>query len=139
MKFGGTSLSSASKMKNAARILQKFSSSNKIVAVASAIGETTDQLAEISELAKRGELREAKKILSKVQASHRKIVPLVAGKAGTRKFPEGIERLNSELQRTIEGIAHFRSEDPLKGSGLTSQNRPPRCGQSWDKGGPRGD
>jgi len=36
MKFGGTSLSRASKMKNAAKILQRFSPSNKIVVVASA-------------------------------------------------------------------------------------------------------
>jgi aspartate kinase len=108
MKFGGSSLSRASKMKNAAKILQKFSSSNKIVAVASAMGETTDQLAEIGELAKKGELRMARKILSKVQASHRKIVPLVAGRAGTGELLERIERLNSELERTVEGIAHLR-------------------------------
>jgi len=112
MKFGGTSLSSASKMKSAARILQKFSSSNKIVAVASAIGETTDQLSEIGELAKKGELRKAREILSKVHASHRKIVPLIAGKTGTRETLERIERLNSELERTVEGIAHLRELTP---------------------------
>jgi aspartate kinase len=112
MKFGGTSLSRASKMKNAARILQRFSPSNKIVAVASAIGETTDLLTEIGELAKKGELKKGKKILSKVQASHRKIAPLVAGKAGTRELLEQIERLNSELERTVEGIAHLRELTP---------------------------
>ncbi len=112
MKFGGTSLSRASKMKNAARILQKFSPSNKIVTVASAIGETTDQLAEIGDLAKKGELRKARKVLSKVQTSHRKIVPLVAGKAGTRELLEQIEQLNSELERTVEGIAHLRELTP---------------------------
>lgn len=115
MKFGGTSLSRASKMKNAARILQKFSPSNKIVVVASAMGETTDQLAEIGELAKKGELRKAKIILSTVQASHRKIVPLVAGRAATRELLARIEKLNSELERTVEGIAHLRE--------LTSRSR----------------
>ena len=112
MKFGGTSLSRASKMKNTAKILQKFSPSNKIVAVASAMGETTDQLVEIGELAKRGELGKARKILSKVQSSHSKIVPLVAGRAGTRELLEQIERLNSELERTVEGIAHLRELTP---------------------------
>ncbi len=112
MKFGGTSLSRASKMKNAARILQKFSPSNKIVTVASAIGDTTDQLAEIGDLAKKGELRKARKVLSKVQTSHRKIIPLVAGKAGTRELLEQIEQLNSELERTVEGIAHLRELTP---------------------------
>src|SRR5213593_2900991 len=97
MKFGGTSLSQASKMKNAAKILQKFSASNKIVAVASAIGETTDQLAAIGELARKGDLKRAKKLLSKVQASHRKIVPLIAGKAGTRELLERIKQLTPSL------------------------------------------
>jgi aspartate kinase len=112
MKFGGSSLSRASKMKNAAKILQKFSPSNKIVAVASALGETTDQLAEIGELAMKGELRMARRILSKVQASHRKIVSLVAGRAGTGELLDRIERLNSELERTVEGIAHLRELTP---------------------------
>ena len=112
MKFGGTSLSQASKMKNAARILKKFSTSNKIVAVASAIGETTDQLAEIGELAKKGDLKKARKLFSKVQTSHRKIASLIAGKARTRELLERIERLNSELERTVEGIAHLRELTP---------------------------
>jgi aspartate kinase len=112
MKFGGTSLSGASKMKNASRILQKFSPSHKIVAVASAIGDTTDQLAEIGDLVKKGEQTKARKILSKVQTTHRKIVPLVAGKAGTRELLKQIELLNSELERTVEGIAHLRELTP---------------------------
>src|SRR3989454_28525 len=112
MKFGGTSLSQASKMKNAAKSLQTFSASNKIVAVASAIGETTDQLAAIGELARKGDLKRAKKLLSKVQASHRKIVPLITGKAGTRELLERIKQLNSELERTVEGIAHLRELTP---------------------------
>jgi len=112
MKFGGTSLSSAPKIKNAAKILQRFLPSNKIVVVASAIGETTDQLTEIGELAKKGELRKARKVLTRVQTSHRRIVPLVAGKAGTRELLERIEQLNSELERTVEGIAHLRELTP---------------------------
>ena len=112
MKFGGTSLSQASKIKNAARILQKFSTSNKIVAVASAIGQTTDKLVEIGELARKGDAKKARKLLSKIQASHRKIVPLIAGKAGTRELLELIEHLNSELERTVEGIAHLRELTP---------------------------
>ena len=102
-------------MKNATRTLQRFSPSNKIVVVASAIGETTDQLAEIGELAKKGEIGNARKLLSRVQASHRKIIPLVAGKAGTRELRERIDGLNSELERTVEGIAHLRE--------LTSRSR----------------
>jgi aspartate kinase len=112
MKFGGTSLSGAHRMKNAAKIVQKFSPQNKIVIVASAIGDTTDQLAEIGELAKKGEQAKARKILSKVQTAHRKIVPLAVGKTGTHELLDQIEGLNSELERTVEGIAHLRELTP---------------------------
>ena len=115
MKFGGTTLANASRMKNAARIIQRYSPGNKIVTVASAIGETTDQLIEIAELAKKGNLRQARKLLTNIQASHLKIARLVAGKGGTRDLVSRLDQLNSELERTVEGVAHLRE--------LTSRSR----------------
>jgi aspartate kinase len=115
MKFGGTSLANASRMKNAARIIQRHSPGNKIVVVASAIGETTDQLIEIAELAKKGNLQKARKLLSKIQASHLKIARMVAGRGETRDLVSRIDQLNSELERTVEGITHLRE--------LTSRSR----------------
>jgi aspartate kinase len=115
MKFGGTSLANAARMKSAARIIQRHSQGNKVVVVASAIGETTDQLIEIAELARGGDLRRARKLLSKILVSHLKIAHAVAGRGETRELVAKIEQLNSELQRTVEGIAHLRE--------LTSRSR----------------
>ena len=115
MKFGGTSLANAPRMKNAARIIQQHSLRNKIVVVASAIGETTDQLVEIAELAKKGNLKQARKLLSKIQASHLKIARMVSGRGGTRDLVSRLDQLNSELERTVEGIVHLRE--------LTSRSR----------------
>jgi aspartate kinase len=115
MKFGGTSLANAARMKNAARIIQRYSPKNKVVVVASAIGNTTDQLTEIAELAKKGDLRRARKLLSKIQLSHLKIARIIAGRGETRELVAKIEQLNSELERTVEGIAHLRE--------LTSRSR----------------
>jgi aspartate kinase len=108
MKFGGTSLANAPRIKNAARIVQRYSRGNEIIVVASAIGETTDQLIEIAELARKGELQRARKILSKIQVSHLKIARFVAGRRGTRELVSRLEQLNSELERTLEGVAHLR-------------------------------
>jgi aspartate kinase len=118
MKFGGTSLANASRMKNAARIIQRYSPGNKIVVVASAIGETTDQLIEIAELAKKGNLQQARKLLSKIQSSHLRIARMVSGRGETRDLVSRLDQLISELERTVEGIAHlreltFRSRDYL--------------------------
>ncbi|TMI30539.1 aspartate kinase [Candidatus Bathyarchaeota archaeon] len=115
MKFGGTSLANAARMKNAAIIIQRYSPKNKVVVVASAIGDTTDQLTETAELAKKGDLRRARKLLSKIQLSHLKIARMVAGRKETRELLAKIEQLNSELERTVEGIAHLRE--------LTSRSR----------------
>lgn len=115
MKFGGTSLANAARMKNAARITQRYFHGNKVVVVASAIGETTDQLIEIGELAKKGDLPRARKLLSRVQIAHLKIARLVAGRREIRQLVSRLEQLNSELERTVEGIAHLRE--------LTSRSR----------------
>jgi aspartate kinase len=115
MKFGGTSLANAARMKNAARVIQRYSYGNKVVVVASAIGETTDQLVEIAKLAKKGDLQRARKLLSKIRVSHLKIARLVAGRGETRELLAKIVQLNSELERTVEGIAHLRE--------LTSRSR----------------
>jgi aspartate kinase len=115
MKFGGTSLANTSRMKNAARIIQRYSPGNKIVVVASAIGATTDQLIEIAELAKKGNLKQTRKLLPKIQTSHVKIARMVAGRGETRDLLSRLDQLNSELERTVEGIAHLRE--------LTSRSR----------------
>jgi aspartate kinase len=115
MKFGGTSLANAARTRNVAKIVQRYSDGNKIVVVASAVGETTDQLIEIAELAKNGDLRGARKLVSRIQTDHLKIAGSAAGKRKTRELISSIERLNSELERTVEGIAHLRE--------LTSRSR----------------
>ena len=112
MKFGGSSLATASKIKRAAQILLEHSSSNKIVAVASAIGDTTDQLVEVGELAKKGEMGKAQKLLARIQNAHLRIAPLIGGKTATKDLLEMIERLNSEMERTVDGIAHLRELTP---------------------------
>ncbi|HEV2120238.1 MAG TPA: aspartate kinase [Candidatus Bathyarchaeia archaeon] len=115
MKFGGTSIGSSLRIKNAARIVQRYSEGNKVVVVASAIGETTDQLIKISDLAKKGDLRRARKLLSKIEVSHLKIARMVASRGETRELVSRLEQLNLELERTVEGIAHLRE--------LTSRSR----------------
>src|SRR5207245_10923718 len=100
MKFGGTSLANAARMKNAARIIQRYSPKNKVVVVASAIGNTTDQLTEIAELAKKGDRRRARKVLSKIQLSHRKIAGIAAGTGGRREIRRTRNQRKPRRQRT---------------------------------------
>ena len=112
MKFGGSSLANAGRIKNAARIVQRFSRENKIVVVASAINDTTDRLVEIGELARKGENARARKILSRIQTLHIKTARAASMKKTRRELLNLIDRLNMELEKTVEGISHLRELTP---------------------------
>jgi len=129
MKFGGSSLANASRIKNAARIVQRFSTSNKIVVVASAMDDVTDKLLEMGEKAQRGELSKARSILSKLQTFHSNTGRNVSSRGSVKQLIDRIDELNLDLERTAEGIAHLkeltqRSRDYLLSFGerLATQN-----------------
>ena len=112
MKFGGSSLANAARIRTAARVVQRFSPQNKTVVVASAIDDTTDRLVEIGELAQKGENARARKILSRIQTMHTKTARETSPKKATKELPNLIDRLNRELVKTVEGIAHLRELTP---------------------------
>jgi len=112
MKFGGSSLANAARIKTAARIVQRFSPQNKTVVVASAIDDTTDRLVEIGELAQKEENARARKILSRIQTSHTRTALATSPKKATKELPNLIDRLNRELVKTVEGISHLRELTP---------------------------
>ncbi len=80
--------------------------------VASALGDSTDKLVEIGDLAKNGEGRKANSVLGKFQSYHVRLARSVAGRGGMKDLLARISRLNSELERTIEGISHLRELTP---------------------------
>jgi len=107
MKFGGSSLANPARIRNAARIVKQFSDNDKIVVVASALGDTTDRLVEMGEFAVSGEPRKTNLLLSRLQNFHSKIARSIASKSEQRKLAVEIDRLNSELQKTVDGIRHL--------------------------------
>jgi len=112
MKFGGSSIANAAKIKNAARVIERFSSENRIVVVASAIDDTTDRLVEIGELARRGETARVRRILSSIQKLHTKTARATSSQKMSKELLDRIDRLNEELEKTVEGIAHLRELTP---------------------------
>jgi aspartate kinase len=112
MKFGGSSLASPAKIKNAARTVLRFSSDNRIVVVASAMNDVTDRLVEIGEVAQKGKQDQTRVRLSRLQSFHLKAARGVTGAASSKELVEIIERLNHELERTVEGICHLRELTP---------------------------
>jgi len=112
MKFGGSSLANAGRIKNAARIVQRFSKENRIVVVASAMGDTTDWLVEIGELARKGETARARKILSKIQTLHTETARATSPQKVRKELLTIIVGLQGDLKKTLEGISHLRELTP---------------------------
>src|SRR6266568_3659743 len=112
MKFGGSSLANAAKIRNAARVDERFSPENRIVVVASAMDDTTDRLVELGELARRGESARASKILSRIQKLHTKTAQATSSRKVSKELLDRIDRLNKELEKTVQGISHLRELTP---------------------------
>ena len=112
MKFGGSSLADATSIRNAARIVQRFSPENKIVVVASAMNDTTERLLEIGELAQKKENARVRKILGITQRLHVKTTRSISSRKTSRELLDRINQLNTDLEKTVEGISHLRELTP---------------------------
>jgi aspartate kinase len=112
MKFGGSSLANAARIENAARIVRRFVPENRMVVVASAMNDTTDRLVEIGELARKGENARVRKILLRIQTLHIKTAQAASTKKTRRELLILIDRLNRDLEKTVEGISHLRELTP---------------------------
>ncbi len=112
MKFGGSSLVNSARIRNAARIVQRFSHENKIVVVASAMNDTTDRLLEIGEWALKGDNSRVRKSLARIQTLHRKTAQATSSKKMAKEVVDRIDRLNTDLGKTVEGISHLRELTP---------------------------
>ena len=108
MKFGGTSLANAPRIRSVARIIKQYARDNKIVVVVSAMGDTTDFLAEIGEHAKKGDTKRTKKLLASLERTPLNAAKTVARRSTVKQLTAKILQLNSELVRTVEGITHLR-------------------------------
>ena len=112
MKFGGSSLANSARIKNAARIVERFSKDNRIVLVVSALDDVTDKLVEIGDLAKKGRIVQSRARLSRLQSFHLKTARGGLGRTTSKELVGIVGRLNHELERTVEGIAHLRELTP---------------------------
>jgi aspartate kinase len=112
MKFGGSSLANASRIKKAARIVERSTVGNKIVVVASAMDDVTDRLLEVGEIAQKGENSKARSVLSKIQSLHLNTARKISTQKASKELLANIDQLILELKRTVEGISQLRELTP---------------------------
>ncbi len=107
MKFGGTSLQNASRVKQAARIVENTRKGNRIAIVVSALGHTTDWLVELGEAAEKQDTRKLKALIRRLRSLHSTTARAAAGN-GSKDLAVVLDGLWLELQRAAEGIFNLR-------------------------------
>ncbi|MGH9910372.1 MAG: aspartate kinase, partial [Nitrososphaerales archaeon] len=105
MKFGGTSVASADKVKHVAHLIKSHSNGNEIVAVASAVRGMTDDLLQISESVRKGNKGDIEKFIDKVAKLHMDIANTSMTKAKTRDDLRSVlSAMIKELEDVLSGM-----------------------------------
>jgi len=100
LKFGGTSVGSASRMKEVAEIIT--STDDKRIIVLSAVSGTTNALVEIAELFRAGESKRVKNCIDELKAKYNIIIDELYDKEDYRKEASaGIKTHFKELERLV--------------------------------------
>ncbi|MCL4435461.1 MAG: aspartate kinase, partial [Thaumarchaeota archaeon] len=107
LKFGGTSVGNAERIKNVAKsVNEAVNGGNQVIVVASAMNGITDTLIKMSELAKSGHLDKLRSELDKLRERHLQVVNDAISntkiRSEVRKTVE--ERINA-LDKVLEGIS----------------------------------
>ena len=103
LKFGGTSVGSVKKIINVCEIVQKVKKNNQVIVVSSALQSTTDELLELSENAKKGQVN--KKIINDIVQRHQDAIKdIIQDKKIQDEVFEKVSSLIKELEKTVEGV-----------------------------------
>ena len=109
-KFGGTSLGSAERIVNAARLLKSAAVKGPVVAVASAMGGVTDVLLQAARDAERGKLAPAKKAVEAIRQRHVEAAAGISAATGGKVAFDG--KVLDELSTALAGISMLRERTP---------------------------
>ena len=103
LKFGGTSVGSGKKIINVCEIVQKVKKNNQVIVVSSALQSTTDELLELSENAKKGQVN--KKIINDIVQRHQDAIKdIIQDKKIQDEVFEEVSSLIKDLEKTVEGV-----------------------------------
>ena len=106
IKYGGTTISSARDIRNAARYVGSLSDENQIVLVCSATDGTTDDLIEISESIRRENKEAATRIASRIADRHRRLAAETIAEDGDvgKRLAAELDGDVGELLALIDGM-----------------------------------
>ncbi|HUR29053.1 MAG TPA: aspartate kinase, partial [Planctomycetota bacterium] len=111
MKFGGSSLASAERLREVARLVQEAAPSAPLV-VLSAIGKTTDKLFHAAQAARDGDLQASLQGAEAIFDSHKDIAAELFGEEVPEPLAEALDARRDELEQLLRGISMLRELSP---------------------------
>lgn len=110
MKFGGSSLGGPKEVLQSASIVKEYSNSrSRLIVVCSAMGDTTDHLLKAIEFAKKGDIENARRVVSELRNHHEAALEKTVSDPGKRSQCSSwiLERFE-ELDKILLGISLLR-------------------------------
>ncbi|MCX6615497.1 MAG: ACT domain-containing protein [Acidobacteria bacterium] len=122
MKFGGTSVGDAERIRATAAIVAEQTRQQPTVTVVSAMSKVTDQLVKIARLAADGEAAGLEETLVALRARHFQAAEALLGPGQRQEYAGAAAAILAELEKTCEGIARLghcpaRTMDAVLGVG----------------------
>lgn len=114
MKFGGSSLAGVKEMAQSASIVNEYNDGRcNLIVVCSAMGDTTDHLLKAIEHAKKGDIENARKLISDIRNHHRVTVEKIVSDAEKRdRCSQSVAEKFEELDKILLGISLLRDLSP---------------------------
>ena len=119
LKFGGTSLGTSDRVREAAAIIAAQSEKGPTIAVVSALGHVTDDLVAASELAKAGDKRYAAK-LEELRQLHLESVKDLAGPEDQSRVAKSVDAILTRLEELLQGVSLVKECTPRTQDGVLS-------------------
>jgi len=112
MKFGGTSMGSAERIRVAARLVTEQTSKRPVVVVVSAMSKVTDLLLDSLRKAEAGDQADLDVNLEKLSARHLECCRGLLPKEKQHEATTGVERLIAEFARIAKGVMMLGERPP---------------------------
>jgi aspartate kinase len=112
MKFGGTSMGSAERIRVAARLTAEQSARRPVVVVVSAMSKVTDLLLDSLRKAEAGDQADLDANLEKLAARHRECCRGLLPQEKQAEATSGVERLIAEFARIAKGVMMLGERPP---------------------------
>ncbi|HEY2498839.1 MAG TPA: aspartate kinase [Candidatus Angelobacter sp.] len=110
MKFGGTSVGNAERVRQCATIVDKAARQDRVIVVVSAMAGVTDLIFKTIEAARQGDLAATKAHLEKFETVHRELIGSLFGQSCFPSANDFLSEVISRLQSACHALSALRSD-----------------------------